>query len=125
MKRLTLLAGTLLAAIALASGGNQTNVAPASANATRATYLLKVQTAYQEAWQGPVRPSGIKRATQVSVVVAKNGRVISSKIRVKSGDKEVDESVQKVLDTVKSVPPFEVGAKEPRRTVTVNFKLND
>jgi TonB family protein len=77
-----------------------------------------------QAWEAPTRPRNVKKAAKVSVVVAKNGRVLSSKITDKSGDEELDGSVRKVLERVKSLQPFEDGAKDERRTVTVTFKLN-
>lgn len=124
IKHILLLTATLLAVAASAYAGDMTNATPVTSRATRAVYLRQVQSAYMQAWEAPTRPKDVKKAAKVSVVVAKDGSVISSKITDKSGDKEVDDSVRKALERVKSVQAFEEGAKDERRTLTVTFKLN-
>ena len=123
-KYFILLIATFLARAASAYGGDLTNSAPTPSKASRAIYLRQVQSAYMQAWEAPTRPKDVKKAAKVSVVVAKNGSVLSWKITDTSGDEELDSSVRKVLENVKSVQPFEDGARDKRRTVNVTFKLN-
>jgi hypothetical protein len=40
-----------------------------------------------------------------------------------SGDEALDRSVQRTLERVRTIEPFETGAKEEQRTYTINFNL--
>ncbi|MDD5139331.1 MAG: TonB family protein [Verrucomicrobiales bacterium] len=88
-------------------------------------YALNTKKAYLEVWDvgtnvvlsaGPVR-------VKAKVLIDKDGKVESAKIVEFSGNQPVDESVQKTLDQVKSVQPFETGATDEQRTFVINFEL--
>jgi len=88
-------------------------------------YAKNVKGDYSRAWNlGTKNESPTKTISVLTkVVIAKDGKVESAKIVKSSGDKLVDESVQRTLDQVKFVPPFEAGAKDERRTFSINFNL--
>jgi len=65
--------------------------------------------------------ANVASVTSASVVIAKDGRVVSAKIVRLSEDEQMNKSVQAVLDQIKFVQPFESGAEDERRTFTINF----
>jgi len=78
---------------------------------------------YMRAWEPGKSATKVERVTRVSIVIARDGSVVSAKIVAPSGDEQVDKSVQLTLDKIRFVQPFESGAKEDRRTFTINFDL--
>jgi TonB family protein len=58
----------------------------------------------------------------VSVTVARDGTVISSRIITPSGNATVDRSVQAALDSVRSIAPFPDGMNEEQHTFQINFE---
>jgi TonB family protein len=82
-------------------------------------FLSAVKKAYWDAW---TVPAGVPDVTvRVTVTIARDGTVISSRITGESGNAAVDSSVQNALDRVKFAAPLPEGAKEDQRTVTINF----
>jgi TonB family protein len=57
------------------------------------------------------------------VTIGSDGSVIASRILNRSGDAQVDASVQRTLDRVTFVAPFPDGATEKERTFIINFNL--
>jgi TonB family protein len=87
-------------------------------------YAQRVKEIYDRTWNPPA--SGIARedgTTTAAVVIASDGRVLSAQITTSSDDSTLDTSVQRALAQVKSVEPFEAGAKERQRTYTIHFNL--
>jgi TonB family protein len=62
--------------------------------------------------------------TKVAVTIASSGKVLSSRILRSSGNTQVDETVQRALNSVDFIRPFEDRAKEAQRTYTINFNCN-
>jgi TonB family protein len=88
-----------------------------------ANFLQGVKKIYSDAW---ILPDGIKDDTatvSVSVTIARDGTVISSRILQRSGDAAVNSSVQMTLDRVGRVVPLPDDSKESQRTVTINFNV--
>lgn len=88
-----------------------------------ANFLQAVKSAYANAW---VLPDGVEdneATTVASVTIARDGRVVSSKIVRFSGDSVVDHSVQATLDRVRRVPPLPENSNDDQRTVTINFNV--
>lgn len=82
-------------------------------------FLSAVKKVYWDAWSVP---DGVPNVTvKVTVTIARDGTVISSRIIDNSGNATVDRSVQDALDRVKFAAPLPEGAKEDERTVTINF----
>jgi TonB family protein len=84
-----------------------------------ANFRAAVQKAYWDAWSVP---NGVPNLTvTVSVTIARDGSVISSRITDGSGNSEVDASVQRALDRVKFAAPLPSSATEDQRTVPLVF----
>ena len=56
-------------------------------------------------------------------MIARDGKVASSRILQSSGSPAVDRSIQTTLDRVTFVAPFPAGAKDSQRTFTISFSL--
>jgi hypothetical protein len=87
-------------------------------------YAKKVFDVYSRAWEPGTNIVIDNPITKATVTIAKDGEVVSAKIFKLSGDEQMDISVQKTLDEVKFVQPFENDSKDVARTFTVNFDLN-
>ena len=87
-------------------------------------YAQVVKRFYMQVWQPAditTTNANVQSFTRVSVVIAKDGSVISAKVVKPSEDERMDKSVQTVLDKIRFVQPFESGAKDERRAFTINF----
>ncbi|HTQ52756.1 MAG TPA: TonB family protein [Candidatus Acidoferrales bacterium] len=87
------------------------------------SYAKIVMGVYNDAWKPAIDATSAERVTTASVVITKDGSVVSAKIVRPSGDEQMDKSVQSVLERIRTVQPFESGAKDERRTFTINFDL--
>ena len=87
-----------------------------------ANYSQVVISIYQQQW---IKPIGIEQTATVkaSVIIARDGRVVSARITKLSGNRTVDESVEQVLQRVKTVAPFPEGATDATRTFDLSFEL--
>ena len=97
---------------------------PKDSVAIHKDYERVVKRIYMQAWQPAdvtTTNANVQSVTKVSVVIARDGRVISTKVDKPSGDERMDKSVQLVLDKIQFVKPFESGAKDERRAFTINF----
>jgi len=85
-----------------------------------ANYATVVRSIYDHAW---ILPNSIAKDEDitVSVTIASDGTVISSKIVTASGDGPADDSVQKALDRVQTIAPFPEGSTDKERTYTIVF----
>ena len=94
--------------------------------AAYADYLSYVDAIYRDAWDRTL-PQDIladDSTSIVSVTIARNGRVINSKILRKSGDATIDRVVQKTLSRVTTIGhPFPAGAKDEERTFTIELNF--
>ena len=59
----------------------------------------------------------------MTVTIRNDGKVIAARIIRRSGETQVDGSVQRTLDRVSFIAPFPEGAKEKDRIYTINFNL--
>lgn len=86
-----------------------------------ANFKQSVISAYTRAW---IVPDGVtdKDATvETLVVIGRDGTVLSARITQRSGNSELDRSVQRVLERVKQVPPLPEDSKDDQREVPINF----
>lgn len=83
-------------------------------------YLKKI---YESAWIQPTAARDNEPLVEVEVTVAKDGRVLSSRIIKRSGNSTLDRSVQDVLNRVKKVRPLPDGTTDEKREFRINFKL--
>jgi TonB family protein len=107
------LAGGSLSAVPFGPGGE-----------TYANYGLYLLSIYDWAWQTPEEISDESGTVKVKVVIARDGKVISSEILAKSGLAALDKSVRAALGRVDNIgKPFPEGAKEDQRVFIINFNL--
>ena len=86
-----------------------------------ANYASVVKSIYTQAWTPPEDTASDDANPRVSVTIARDGSVISSRIIEKAGDAPVDNSVQRTLDRVTYIAPFPDDATDRQRTYTINF----
>ena len=96
---------------------------PGPGGAAYANYAQIVKSVYTQAWIVPDDLDDDEANTKVSVTIARDGTVIGSRILSASGNPAMDGSIRRLLDRVTFVHPFPDGAKEARRTFTINFNL--
>lgn len=104
------------------SAGIKVNVSGVNA-AAFTSYAQYVVSVYRRTWE-PLLPKSLakSRVAVVSVTVDRSGRVISAHIVRKTGNTELDRSVQRALDRVKTIgKAFPSGSKESKRTFTLDF----
>jgi outer membrane biosynthesis protein TonB len=99
---------------------------PGTGGATYASYTSYVDLVYRQAW-APLKPREInERALTVvaRVVIARNGDVVLSEIKRRSGNEAMDRSVRAALDRVRTIGrPFPEGAQDDRREFEIEFHL--
>lgn len=101
--------------------GDGTGIGPSVAN-----YNQYVISFYNRSWNCPPDLTDAEATTTVEVKINKDGSIRSSRIIKKSGNKSLDDSVQRTLDVVAAsrLPELPKGASEPR-TLTINFNLKN
>ena len=85
-------------------------------------YARIVKFFYSQSWE-PAAENDPKIAAKAKVTIASDGKVSSARIVQSSGNTQLDESVQRTLDRVQFIEPFEPGAKESQRSYTINFRV--
>jgi TonB family protein len=88
-----------------------------------ANWKQAVKSVYDRAW---LLPNGIKAdpvTTTVEVTIARDGKVVAARITARSGNAEVDDSVQAALDRVRYAAPLPDDAREDERTITIYFDV--
>lgn len=96
---------------------------PGHSSVSYAGYASIIKSIYTRRWQMPKNAANDEANTTVSITVSSDGRVISSKIIDRSGDSDVDASVQQTLDRVDFIAPFPDGATEKTKTFIIDFNL--
>lgn len=114
-------------AVGKAVAGLRNNLAPTTTIALRGpggggeTYAgveQAILSVYDHAWVSPEGMDTSEAVVEVSVTIESDGSVSSARITHPSGDARVDQSVQRALDRVSSIP----GWDGKRRTVEFSFK---
>lgn len=98
-------------------------IGPGGGGEVYGSYDQVVRSIYWHAWTAPEDSASDQAVTKVTVTIASDGTVLSSRIIKGSGDASVDKSVQRTLDRVTFIAPFPEGAKDKQRTYTINFNL--
>jgi TonB family protein len=86
-------------------------------------YAIFLKKLYEEAWIPPTAARDNEPIVSVEIVVAKDGRVLSSRILKASGNSNLDRSVESTLKRVKEVHPLPEGSTDEKRTFKLNFNL--
>lgn len=107
----------------IAPGISAEPLGPGGGGEVYAPYDDAVRSIYWHAWTPPQDTATDAAITKVTVTIASDGTVLSSRIIKPSGDASVDRSVQRTLDRVTYIAPFPKGAKEKQRTYTIKFDL--
>jgi TonB family protein len=87
-----------------------------------ANYGQVVISVYERNW---IKPENIDQTfvVRATVVIARDGKVVSHNITRPSGNRLVDDSVDRVLNRVKFIGPFPDGATDATRSFNLNFEL--
>jgi TonB C terminal len=97
---------------------------PGGGGPTYASYASWVQTVYLGAWVPPDSTDSTAAIARASITIASDGSVVSYRLIGKSGDRDVDESIQRTLERVTTMGrPFPDGMKEKQRTYILRFDL--
>src|SRR5207244_1671728 len=88
-----------------------------------ADYRTIVYSAYYNAWIAPEELIDDEAVTEVRVVIARDGSIISADITGKSGKAVLDRSVERALRAVRQLPAFPEAAKDSQRTFKIRFNL--
>jgi TonB family protein len=88
-------------------------------------YAERVRAIYTQNWR-PLEAgtSSSTLAVRVSINIARDGKVLSSRILRSSGDTGVDVSVAQVLERVTTLDPFPPDVKDAERNYVINFSAN-
>jgi TonB family protein len=99
---------------------------PGTGGATYASYTSYVDLIYRQAW-APLKPreTGDRSLSVIArVVIARNGDVLVSEIKRRSGNEALDRSVRAALDRVRTIGrPFPEGATDQQREFLIEFNL--
>lgn len=97
---------------------------PGGGGPTYASYASWVQTVYLGAWVPPDSTDSTAAIARASITIASDGSVVSYRLIGKSGDRDIDESIQRTLERVTTMGrPFPDGMKEKQRTYILRFDL--
>jgi TonB family protein len=95
---------------------------PGNSSAAYAPYKDALATIYYNAWITPDDTANDEANTTVKITVASDGTVVNARIITPSGDAKADDSVQRALERVTSVPPLPDKSKAEQDFV-ISFNL--
>jgi outer membrane biosynthesis protein TonB len=97
---------------------------PGGGGPAYASYRAWVQTVYDRAWIAPADTTVDAAVAKVRVTILRDGTIRSAEFLSRSGDSQVDASIQRALDRVSTIgKPFPAGAKENERSYILRFDL--
>jgi protein TonB len=96
---------------------------PGGGGVPYANFLDAVKAVYARDWRVPDGAADDSATATASIVIGRDGSVLSARIVRSSGSAAVDRSVQITLERVKFAAPLPDGAKESQREVTINFNV--
>lgn len=96
---------------------------PGGGGVPYANFFDAVKSVYARAWRVPDDATDDTATAIASVVIAKDGRVISARITKPSGNAAVDRSIRDTLDRVKFAAPLPASETAPQREVTISFNV--
>jgi TonB family protein len=100
------------------------DIGPGGGGPSYANYKSWIYTVYLNAWVAPDDAAQDSGVVEAEVTILRDGTVQSSQISSKSGDSQMDASVQRTLKRVTTIgKPFPEGVKENQRTYTLRFDI--
>ena len=93
-----------------------------SSGPSYASYRNVLASVYYQAWEIPNDANADDETVLVSVTIARDGTVVSSRIITPSGNAAVDRSVQATLERVQFIAPFPDGMNEEQHTFQISFE---
>jgi outer membrane biosynthesis protein TonB len=87
-------------------------------------YETVIYNYYYHAWTTPDSVANRLAGTDVKIVVARDGAIMSAEIINKSGEAALDRSVGKVLRAVTKLPPFPATSHDEQRSFLIRFSLD-
>lgn len=106
------------------STGVEAEYGPGGGGEAYASYDEAVRSIYWHAWVPPEDTASNRAVGKASVVIARDGHVVSARLIVPCGDSSVDRSIERTLERVTFIAPFPEGAKDKERTYTIRFDLS-
>ncbi|MSU21084.1 MAG: TonB family protein [Pedosphaera sp.] len=88
-----------------------------------ANYTQIVKSIYQNEWTPSGDLADNSATVRVEVIIARDGNVVTARVTQKSGTPALDKSVQRVLDSIKFVAAFPLGATDHKRSFIIDFNL--
>jgi len=95
--------------------------APGDSSASYANFGTIVVSVYHHAWVSPENMTSDTALVSFSVTIARDGTVISSHITSSSGDANIDNAVQRMLDRVSFIHAFPDDTTEQERIYHIDF----
>ena len=86
----------------------------------KADYQAMIERTYRQAWVSHQKFGG-NPVVKIKIIVRRDGAVIGHSIVKKSGFKEADLAVTKVIERVRKFEPFYAGMKGLQQTFDINF----
>ena len=86
----------------------------------KADYQAMIERTYRQAWVSHQKIGG-NPVVKIKITVRRDGAVIGHSIVKKSGFKEADLAVTKVIERVREFEPFYAGMKGQQQTFDINF----
>ena len=86
----------------------------------KADYQAMIERTYRQAWVSHQKIGG-NPVVKIKITVRRDGAVIGHSILKKSGFKEADLAVTKVIERVRKFEPFYAGMKGQQQTFDINF----
>ncbi len=96
---------------------------PGGGGVAYANFNQAVKSAYDRAWHLPDSVTDEGATVEATIVIARDGTVISARISKPSGNSGLDASVRRTLDRVKWAAPLPASEKQDQRTVPINFNV--
>jgi TonB family protein len=107
----------------LSSGTTIELKGPGGGGVPYANFNQAIKSIYARAWVLPDGVTDDQATTTATVLIARNGKVINSRITNFSRNSEVDRSVQAALDKVTYAAPLPESEVKDQLEVTINFNV--
>ena len=91
-----------------------------SQGSLKANYQAMIERTYRQAWVSHQKFGG-NPVVRIKITVRRDGAVIGHSIVKKSGLREADLAVEKVIERVRKFEPFYAGMKGQQQTFDINF----